>query len=205
MKRYTQGKTKANEGETGAVYDQSKKEHYHNKRHRCTCRDTGILLPNCRQGQLLPDAVFLSAQLYLYRPVRCLGALRPSSDRAKAGVQVYDGHRRAAHHLDGSPFGEVFYILAAGCRPLLMVSVLDAANVEHVLFEGIRPILLISMSWRELKQSGKMAVLKHKKDAGLLPRPNYYLALSVLTIGTSFAASTFISAPPLASNASALY
>ena len=36
--------------------------------------------------------------------------------------------------------------------------------------------------------------LKHKKDAGLLPRPNYYLALSVLTIGNSFAASTFISA-----------
>ena len=32
------------------------------------------MLPNCGQGQLLPDAVFLSAQLYLYRPVRCLGA-----------------------------------------------------------------------------------------------------------------------------------
>ena len=161
--------------------------------------------PIIGRGQLLPDAVFLSAQLYLYRPVRRLGAFCPPADRAKAGVQVYDGHRSAAHHMDGSPFGKVFYILAAGCRPLLVVSVLDAANVEHVLFEGIRPILLISMSWRELKQSGKMAVLKHKKDAGLLPRPNYYLALSVLTIGTSFAASTFISAPPLASNASALY
>ena len=78
----------------GSVYDRTEKEYYHNKRHRCTCRDTGILLPNCRQGQLLPDAVFLSAQLYLYWPIRCLGALRPSADRAKAGVQVYDGHRR---------------------------------------------------------------------------------------------------------------
>ena len=55
----------------------------------------------------------LSAQLYLYRSVRCLGALRPSADRAKAGVQVYDGHRSTAHHMDGSPFGKVFYILAA--------------------------------------------------------------------------------------------
>ena len=57
----------------GSVYDQAEKEYDHNKRHRCTCRDTGILLQNCGQGQLLPDAVFLSAQLYLYRPVRRLG------------------------------------------------------------------------------------------------------------------------------------
>lgn len=57
----------------GSVYDRTEKEYYHNKRHCCTYRDTGILLPNCGQGQLLPDAVFLSAQLYLYRPVRCLG------------------------------------------------------------------------------------------------------------------------------------
>ena len=113
----------------GSVYDQTEKEYYHNKRHRCPCRDTGILLPNCWQGQLLPDAVFLSAQLYLYRPVRCLGALRPSADRAKAGVQVYDGHRSAAYHLDGSPFGKVFYILAAGRRPLPVVSVLSAHAV----------------------------------------------------------------------------
>ena len=54
----------------GPVYDRTEKEYYHNKRHRCACRDTGILLPNCGQGQLLPDAVFLSAQLYLYRSVR---------------------------------------------------------------------------------------------------------------------------------------
>lgn len=113
----------------GYVYDRTKKEYYHNKRHRCACRDTGILLPNCRQGQFLPDAVFLSAQLYLYRSVRCLGALRPSADRAKAGVQVYDGHRSAAYHLDGSPFGKVFYILAAGRRPLPVVSVLSAHAV----------------------------------------------------------------------------
>ena len=86
----------------GFVYDRTEKEYYHNKRHRCACRDTGILLPNCRQGQFLPDAVFLSAQLYLYRSIRCLGALRPSADRAKAGVQVYDGHRSTAHHMDGS-------------------------------------------------------------------------------------------------------
>ena len=96
----------------GSVYDRTEKEYYHNKRHCCTCRDTGILLPNCGQGQLLPDAVFLSAQLYLYRPVRRLGAFCPPADRAKAGVQVYDGHRSAAHHMDGSPFGKVFYILA---------------------------------------------------------------------------------------------
>ena len=76
------------------VYDRTEKEYYHNKWHRCACRDTGILLPNCRQGQFLPDAVFLSAQLYLYRSVCCLGALRPSADRAKAGVQV-----SAAQHL----------------------------------------------------------------------------------------------------------
>ena len=37
--------------------------------------------------------------------------------------------------------------------------------------------------------------LKHKKDAGLLPRPHYYLALSSLTFGTSFSASTLISTP----------
>ena len=36
------------------------------------------------------------------------GAFCPPADRAKAGVQVYDGHRSAAHHLDGSPFGKVF-------------------------------------------------------------------------------------------------
>ena len=113
----------------GFVYDRTEKEYYHNKRHRCTCHDTGILLPNCRQGQFLPDAVFLSAQLYLYWSVRCLGALRPSADRAKAGVQVYDGHRSAAYHLDGSPFGKVFYILAAGRRPLPVVSVLFAHAV----------------------------------------------------------------------------
>ena len=41
----------------GSVYDRTEKEYYHNKRHRCTCRDTVILLPNCGQGQLLPDAV----------------------------------------------------------------------------------------------------------------------------------------------------
>ena len=75
----------------GSVYDRTEKEYYHNKRHCCTCRDTGILLPNCGQGQLLPDAVFLSAQLYLYRPVRRLGAFCPPADRAKAGMQVYDG------------------------------------------------------------------------------------------------------------------
>ena len=120
---------KTNEGEMGSVYDRTEKEYYHNKRHRCTCRDTGILLPNCGQGQLLPDAVFLSAQLYLYRSVRRLGALRPSADRAKAGVQVYDGHRGTAHHMDGSPFGKVFYILAAECRPLPVVSVLSAHAV----------------------------------------------------------------------------
>ena len=97
----------------GSVYDRTEKEYYHNKRHCCTCRDTGILLPNCGQGQLLPDAVFLSAQLYLYRSVRRLGALRPSADRAKAGVQVYDCHRSTAHHMDGSPFGKVFYISAS--------------------------------------------------------------------------------------------
>ena len=129
MKRCTQRKTKTNEGEMGSVYDRTEKEYYHNKRHRCTCRDTGILFPNCGQGQLLPDAVFLSAQLYLYRPVRCLGAFCPPADRAKAGVQVYDGHRSAAYHLDGSPFGKVFYILAAGCRPLPVVSVLSAHAV----------------------------------------------------------------------------
>ena len=113
----------------GSVYDQAEKELYHNKRHRCPCRDTGILLPNCRQGQLLPDAVFLSAQLYLYRFVRRLGALRPPADRAKAGMPVYDGHCGASHHLDGSPFGKVFYILAAGCRPVPVVSVLSAHAV----------------------------------------------------------------------------
>ena len=113
----------------GSVYDQAEKEYYHNKRNRCPCRDTGILLPNCGQGQLLPDAVFLSAQLYLYRFVRRLGTLRPSTDRAKAGVQVYDGHRGASHHMDGSPFGEVFYILAAGRRPVPVVSVLSAHAV----------------------------------------------------------------------------
>ena len=113
----------------GAVYDQTEKEYYHNKRHRCPCRDIGILLPNCGQGQLLPDAVFLSAQLYLYRSVRRLGALRPSADRAKAGMLVYDGHCDASHHLDGSPFGKVFYILAAGCRPVPVVSVLSAHAV----------------------------------------------------------------------------
>ena len=113
----------------GAVYDQTEKEYYHNKRHRCPCRDIGILLPNCRQGQLLPDAVFLSAQLYLYRSVRRLGALRPSADRAKAGMLVYDGHCGASHHLDGSPFGEVLYILAAGCRPVPVVAVLSAYAV----------------------------------------------------------------------------
>ena len=113
----------------GSVYDQAEKEYYHNKRHRCPRRDTGILLPNYGQGQLLPDAVFLFAQLYLYRSVRRLGAFRPSADRAKAGVQVYDGHRSASHHLDGSPFGKVFYILAAGCRPVPVVSVLSAHAV----------------------------------------------------------------------------
>ena len=113
----------------GSVYDQAEKEYYHNKRHRCPCRDTGILLPNYGQGQLLPDAVFLSAQLYLYWLVRRLGALRPSADRAKTGVQVYDGHRGASHHLDGSPLGKVFYILAAGRRPVLVVSVLSAHAV----------------------------------------------------------------------------
>ena len=30
--------------------DQAEKEYDHNKRHRCTCRDTGILLQNCGQG-----------------------------------------------------------------------------------------------------------------------------------------------------------
>ncbi len=44
-------------------------------------------------------------------------------------MQVYDGHRSAAYHLDGSPFGKVFYILAAGCRPLPVVSVLSAHAV----------------------------------------------------------------------------
>lgn len=44
-----------------------------------------------------------------------------------------------------------------------------------------------------------------KKDAGFLPRPHYYLALSSLTFDTSFPISTFISAAPLASKASALY
>ena len=34
-----------------------------------------------------------------------------------------------AHHMDGSPFGKVFYILAAGCRPLPVVSVLSAHAV----------------------------------------------------------------------------
>ena len=38
--------------------------------------------------------------------------------------------------------------------------------------------------------------LKHKKDAGLLPRPNYYLALSSLTFIGSFAVSIFTSTPP---------
>ena len=109
----------------GSVYDQTEKEYYHNKRNRCTCRDTGILLPNCGQGQLLPNAVFLSAQLYLYRSVRRLGAFCPPADRAKAGMQVYDGHGSAAYHLDGSPFGKVFYILAAGCRPLPVVCAVD--------------------------------------------------------------------------------
>ena len=113
----------------GSVYDRPEKEYYHNKRHRCACRDTGILLPNHRQGQLLPDAVFLSAQLYLYRPVRRLGAFCPPADRAKAGMQIYDGHCGASYHLDGSPFGEVFYILAAGRRSLPVVSVLSAHAV----------------------------------------------------------------------------
>ena len=113
----------------GAVYDWTEKEYYHNKRHRCACRDTGILLPNYRQGQLLPDAVFLSAQLYLYRPVRHLGAFCPPADRAKAGMQIYDGHCGASYHLDGNPFGEVFYILAAGRRPLPVASVLSAHAV----------------------------------------------------------------------------
>jgi hypothetical protein len=35
-----------------------------------------------------------------------------------------------------------------------------------------------------------------KKDAGFLPRPHYYLALSSLTFDTSFPISTFISAAP---------
>ena len=54
------------------------------------------------------------------------GALRPSADRAKAGMPVYDGHCGASHHLDGSPLGKVFYILAAGRRPVPVVSVLSA-------------------------------------------------------------------------------
>ena len=37
--------------------------------------------------------------------------------------------RSTAHHMDGSPFGKVFYILAAGCRPLPVVSVLSAHAV----------------------------------------------------------------------------
>ena len=48
---------------------------------------------------------------------------------AKAGAQVYDGHCGASYHLDGSPFGKVFYILAAGRRPLPVVSVLSAHAV----------------------------------------------------------------------------
>lgn len=151
----------------GSVYDRTEKEYYHNKRHRCTCRDTVILLPNCGQGQLLPDAVFLSAQLYLYRSVRRLGALRPSADRAKAGVQVYDGHHSTAHHMDGSPFGKVFYILAAGCRPLPVVSVLSAHAVcayagaadRHVIGKaGQSPVTMGGLTVHTMPIDGGYAV-----------------------------------------------
>mgnify|MGYP001211838555 FL=1 len=38
----------------GSVYDRTEKEYYHNKRHCCTCRDTGILLPNVGRGSFYP-------------------------------------------------------------------------------------------------------------------------------------------------------
>lgn len=153
----------------GSVYDRTEKEYYHNKRHRCTCRDTGILLPNCGQGQLLPDAVFLSAQLYLYRSVRRLGALRPSADRAKAGVQVYDGHRSTAHHMDGSPFGKVFYILAAGC-------------VRYLWYLFYLPMLFVPMLALLIAMSlGKPDEYKFPKGMSILWIISGTLLLLVLT------------------------
>ena len=57
----------------------------------------------------------------------------PAADvdlRANDIIYEVDGVSTAgAHHMDGSPFGKVFYILAAGCRPLPVVSVLSAHAV----------------------------------------------------------------------------
>ena len=113
----------------GSVYDRTEKEYYHNKRHRCTCRDTGILLPNCGQGQLLPDAVFLSAQLYLYRPLCRMGTFRAPAYCAKAGRALSDCRVGADNSLVHIPLGEVFYLLAARCNAVSVVSILSADAV----------------------------------------------------------------------------
>ena len=78
------------------------------------------------KGKLLSHAVFLSAQLSLYRPVRRLGAVCPAAHCAVAGQAVSDQCLPPACFLDGRPLGQVFYLLAARRDPISMVSVLSA-------------------------------------------------------------------------------
>ena len=113
----------------GERHDGQAEKRNPDERHCSTRRHFCIFVSPCRQGRFLSHAFFLSAQLYLYRSLCRVGSFCAPAHRAEAGRALSDRRVGADNSLVYVPLGEVFYLLAARCHAVSVVSILSADAV----------------------------------------------------------------------------